>query len=370
MSSAIVSIFVSPNEVLALTSTSSAVKAGNGAELWNSESSTFNNVVINDLVDKLFGNEDPVEYIKKSKDTQTDSYVVPASTINTKVGNATDGMVVKLDGKEWIVASLTLADIDGQNDNVVMTLYLANADGSSVFNSTTGSGKKGDNAYSRSDIRNHLLTDSKWSLFNQTGEDSFASQFLVQPKYIAYQQSQTVVGRDSAYKYHLSNEALDLFTSGWNPSFTDYYKPSDTFTDNNGVSQKYDAWGNDYIWLPSLTETGATNRCNAGANSVWKLSANQTAHSGATSSWWRSGNTVACDCIYYLQGSGAYNYSDDISSTLGVRPAIHLNLSNIAMGLATPQDLETTYNGNEQTIKSIATATKADWYDKDIYEHV
>ncbi|MDE6566075.1 MAG: hypothetical protein K2L47_03275, partial [Clostridia bacterium] len=367
MSSAIASIFISPNKALALTNTNSAVKAGNGAELWNSVSSTFNNVVLDDLVGKLFGNEDPVEYIKKYQDTQTGSYVVPASIINAKVGNATDGMTVMLGEKEWMVASLTLADIDGKNDNIIVTLYLADVDGTSQFYSS-GTTTKGNSAYSRSIVRNHLLNDSKWSLFNQTGIESFASQFLVQPKYINYQYNQTAIGRGGPYTTHLPNEALGALTTGWqNPI---YYQPNDTFIDNNGVSQRYDAWGEDYIWLPSMTETGATNRCNAGTESIWKLSANQVKHNGTSRAWWRSGNYMSYKDAYSLADNGESDGGNYVTNNYGVRPAIHLNLSSVAQTLVAPQDLETTYNGNEQTIKSIATATKADWYDKDIYEHV
>ncbi len=151
LSSLVVGIFISPNNAYALSDTSSAVKAGNGAELWDADKGVFNNTVIDDLTSKLFGNENPVEYIKKFQDTQTGAYVVPASIINNKVGNVANGMVVTLDSKEWMVASLTLADIDGKNDNVIVTLYLADNLGASSFYNN-GSTSKGNNAYSRSMI--------------------------------------------------------------------------------------------------------------------------------------------------------------------------------------------------------------------------
>ena len=124
--------FLPQQRVNALTSTTGAVKAGQGEELWNADEGGFNDDVLSDLVDKLFGDEDPVAYIKTMKDTQTDSYVIPASTINAKVGSANDGLVVKLDGKEWMATSLTLAEIDGE-ENVVLTLYLANDLGTSQY---------------------------------------------------------------------------------------------------------------------------------------------------------------------------------------------------------------------------------------------
>ena len=362
LSSVIMGIFISPNNAYALSDTSSAVKAGNGAELWDADKGVFNNTVIDDLTSKLFGNENPVEYIKKFQDTQTGAYVVPASIINNKVGNVANGMVVTLDSKEWMVASLTLADIDGKNDNVILTLYLADNLGASSFYNN-GSTSKGNNAYSRSMIRNHILTNSDWSFFNESVNNVFVKNFLIQPKYIGYQRNQSTVGRAGGNTFHFANEALGTLSSDWCPGIN--YQPIDTFDDINGVSQRYDAWGNDYIWLPSITETGANDFMDS--SSIWKLSSNQR-KSTSNSSRLRSGLDGSYYNAHILNADGNRDYSV-VTNSSGVRPAIHLNISSSIETLSAPEDLETTYNENEQTIKSIATATKADWYNKDIYEH-
>ena len=362
LSSLVVGIFISPNNAYALSDTSSAVKAGNGAELWDADKGVFNNTVIDDLTSKLFGNENPVEYIKKFQDTQTGAYVVPASIINNKVGNVANGMVVTLDSKEWMVASLTLADIDGKNDNVIVTLYLADNLGASSFYNN-GSTSKGNNAYSRSMIRNHILTNSDWSFFNESVNNVFVKNFLIQPKYIGYQRNQSTVGRAGGNTFHFANEALGTLSSDWCPGIN--YQPTDTFDDINGVSQRYDAWGNDYIWLPSITETGANDFMDS--SSIWKLSSNQR-KSTSNSSRLRSGLDGSYYNAHILNADGNRDYSV-VTNSSGVRPAIHLNISSSIETLSAPEDLETTYNENEQTVKSIATATKADWYNQDIYEH-
>ena len=362
LSSVIMGIFISPNNAYALSDTSSAVKAGNGAELWDADKGVFNNTVIDDLTSKLFGNENPVEYIKKFQDTQTGAYVVPASIINNKVGNVANGMVVTLDSKEWMVASLTLADIDGKNDNVILTLYLADNLGASSFYNN-GSTSKGNNAYSRSMIRNHILTNSDWSFFNESVNNVFVKNFLIQPKYIGYQRNQSTVGRAGGNTFHFANEALGTLSSDWCPGIN--YQPTDTFDDINGVSQRYDAWGNDYIWLPSITETGANDFMDS--SSIWKLSSNQR-KSTSNSSRLRSGLDGSYYNAHILNADGNRDYSV-VTNSSGVRPAIHLNISSSIETLSAPEDLETTYNEKEQTVKSIATATKADWYNKDIYEH-
>ena len=362
--------FFSPNKVYALTNTGSAVKAGGGFELWDSNNNSFNNYVISDLANKLFGNENPIKYTKSMKDTQTDSYVIPASAINAKVGNTTNGMVVKLGGKEWMVSSLTIADKDGKED-IVLTLYLADADGTSIFNSNAND-IKGNNSYSNSVIRNELLTGGKWSLFNQTGENSFAEKYLVQPKYIKYQHIQSRIGREGN-PYRFPNEALDDFADYWHSNYTDPYKSSDMFADPNGVLQRYDAWGEDYIWVPSFTEAGANDFLNA--NSIWKLSDSQRAQSGSgiDGAWYRSAHGAGeCNGCYFMRPNGIYGY-ERVNAVLGIRPAIHLNLtevlSEVANTLENPEDLESTYNEKVQTLSEIlALKDNTHWYNKDLYE--
>ncbi len=342
--------------------------AGNGAELWDSSNNRFNKTVFNDLTNKLFGSDNPIDYIKTMKDTQTDSYVIPASAINTKVGNDS-GLVVKLDGKDWMVASLTL---DG-SENVVATLYLADDEGESTYYSVSNANERGNNAYSRSTVRNLLRTGSTWSLFNQTGENGFATRFLVQPKYIKYQQNESWVGRSTvSWNNTLPNEALLEQTTGWHTNLaSNYYKPTDTFEDENKQMVCYDAWGEDYIWLPSVTETGWSNY--AATTCIWKLSDKQRAHSKSYS-WLRSGRG---DRYYYAFIMSSTGTSGDgyLTSPYGVRPAIHLNLTAAAMFLPTetanPENITSTYNDDVQTVKSVVGTdlTTYPWYNAEYYEH-
>ena len=85
--SSIATFLFSPTKVFALTNTSSATAVANGVELFDDASGSFNSLAVVDLNKKLFAEKDPISYIKSNKDIQTDSYVIPASTINTNVGN-------------------------------------------------------------------------------------------------------------------------------------------------------------------------------------------------------------------------------------------------------------------------------------------
>ncbi len=353
-------VMLSFNQVFALGSSNGAVQAGGGAELWNNVTNTFNPNVVNDIKSKLFGTTDPVAYIEsnyvKEEYTLSQGKVVPAKAINKKVGNAQDGMVVTLGGKKWMVASLTLADTPNHKNSVIMTLYLAQNEGTSIYSDfpiKTGAGVGSDsvnfgaNMYSSSTVRNHLLTADNWSLFSS---GYFAENYLVQPKYINYQRNLTRNGRDDGTD--LKNDTLgDAFNPykgnnyGWDASGTwgskaEYgtHVPYDENTTVNGY--RYNDWGEDYIWLPSMTETGALKEEGVTSGGsyiddecVWKLTQNQRKHSGSTWSWLRSGNYNFYNLSYVLGSSGAYS-SNLVSNDYGVRPALHLNLSSAVLGTA------------------------------------
>ncbi len=374
-SSLIASIFISPKQALALSNPSSAIQVANGAELYDNDNKSFNNAAILNLKEKLFNKENPTDYVKKhvykiNPDMDTTTYLVNATTINTQVGSET-GLVVTLGGYQWIVTSVTLTDINFYSkEDVVVTLYLADSYKLSKFY-TNGSASKGNNMYSSSTLRNTLLSSNEMSQFI---EGDFATKYLVQPQYIKYQQLQSMRLGFSTYDY--GNDALNSNYPDWKPQFnTGGGYEVDYAVD--GI--KYSDWGKDYIWIPSVYEIGGNYSNGTLVESGWKLSPEQIASKGITTAWTRS--------AHHNNYSWGYAFSDidstctdasrwinvGITNERGVRPAIHVNLSEILRGLENgvqnPQDLTTSYNENEQTIKSIATATKADWYNKDIYEH-
>ncbi|MDE5617122.1 MAG: hypothetical protein K2I78_04965, partial [Clostridia bacterium] len=346
----VLSFFMSQQPAEALKDTSAAIKVGDGVDIWNSANDMLNINVFNDLTTKLFGESDWLTYVKSMKDTDTDSYVIPASVINEKAGNA-NGLIVKLGGLEWMVSSLTLTN-DG-NEDIVVTLYLADVliNTSRFFRDTTS--VKGHSMYSSSELRNTLLTSGDFQLFS-SGE--FAERYLVQPKNIKYQLNQSIVGRGAAVNYNYPNDALGAIASGWSDSIN--YQPSDIFE-----GKRYDDWGNDYIWIPSATEIGWNDL--VAENSIWKLSSSQRSHN-TNYVWLRSGAPRTYGAAYVLQSSGDFsgdsNYLTDI---LGIRPAIHLNLD--AIKVSEPTDVSTEYTGENQTIANAPTEQKA-WYSADVVD--
>ncbi|MDE6967768.1 MAG: hypothetical protein K2P12_03835 [Clostridia bacterium] len=397
--SSIISTFISPSKAIALTESgiNNAYKVGNSEELWNSDTNSFNETVVNDLKQQLFGNKNPLTYINEKYDkneyTLTGSKIVTALTINPQVGKKEEGMVVKLGGMDWMVTSLTTTN-DGKED-IVVTLYLANPsdkaeDKVQFWNKASTAaddpkykyGKKGENMYSSSILREHLLTSDKWSMFSG---GYFANNFLVQPTKIQYQHTQSAFHRwEEKYAYHWPNEALDTqkdgdgVTSGKWHEYLKYggqtpYKAGDVFNDKSGNPQSYEAWGKDYIWIPSMTEAGGNNGYMK-ERSIWKITPTQKMFWNGTStdvahcSWLRSGSLCYYYDAYALGATGAFVANTLARRSFGVRPAIHLNLSAMEK-LAEPENLKTTFNEKEHTIKSLATEYKSTWYNKDIYEH-
>ncbi|MDE5616289.1 MAG: hypothetical protein K2I78_00705, partial [Clostridia bacterium] len=305
-----------------MTNVSNATMVSNGKDLWISDVGKFNGDVFNEFTEKLFGTQDWVKYVKTMTDTQTESYVIPASTINASIGNENYGMVVKLGDLYWILTSLTLTE-DGKED-VVATLYLA--DSTQITTSYfSHSGTKGDTMYSRSILRNTLLASADFKLFSDDSTGGFADRFLVQPKNIKYQTNQTIYGRYSTWM-NMGNEALGEPLNGkWDSGGK--YSPGDTY---DGI--KYEDWGEDRIWIPSLTETGASN--GASTSCIWKLSNSQRASS--KSSWLRSGARGEYKNVYYMKNDATMSWALTTASTYVLRPAIHLNLTQAAKNISAP----------------------------------
>ena len=355
------------NSAKALTDTSQAYQVGakqDGSELselWNSAGGYFDRYVLDDINNKIFGAADPNAALQ-SAPVDFGSHIITASTINSNVSN-TAGMVVKLGGMDWMVASATL-DL---NNNVICTLYLANSNGSTIFKNSTSTAR-GTNAYCQSNIRNVLNTDSVWSFFSGGG---FAQAYLVQPKYIEYQYNENMRGRDGAGGWYTCiNDALGSITEGWykeaDPKVgTTYSDPAELF---GGI--RYDAWGEDYIWLPSVIEAGTNNVANT--SSIWKLSQDQRQHtvtSGPQMSWFRSG----CDnnSASYRKTADGINANgnvvdgDPITQSSGIRPAIHLNLTAAAANAyyseEDPADVTIEYDGEDHVFDNFAVTPPA-WY--------
>ncbi|MDE7348369.1 MAG: hypothetical protein K2N53_01765, partial [Clostridia bacterium] len=330
--------------VSALTTTVGADKV-NG-ELMNGDKLDLD--IAKDLLEKIVGSDDyddTVKYIKNNGGTEyalTGSYLVPSSTISSN----TQGLVVQLDGLEWIVSSLTMADVGREKGQIIATLYLADdIDSNTFYYYTDASDTKGNNMYSASIIRKKLLAHAS---FSNLVSGNFASNYLVQPKYIAYQNQQTLYDRSPGH-FDSPNDALENPVKGQWCYTNTMYLPTDTIT-RGGVTYTYNEWGNDYIWIPSLAETGGSM-----IPSAWGLNDTQRAHSKAGYSWLRTGGHSHFGYAYRLETTGGRNPTP-VAADGALRPAVHLNLTLATSSVRVPEDFTIDYDGFSRPIQAAANS--------------
>ena len=206
---------------------------------------------------------------------------------------------------------------------------------------------------------------NQYARFTIDSVDNSLTSYLAKPSEVGYQETeydrdtmlsiygepqQQESGYTANYFYYFPNDAYgtpsgsDFSSEPSKPNSggdssgkkeSQWYENMDYSNKGNGETA-YDAWKDDYLWLPSLTETGMTNGSVKGnGDGMWDTDAPlRSANSGVGKGycWLRSGDAYRADRAYFLDASGNHNYvsvsngSSDKDSC-GVRPAIHFNLS-------------------------------------------
>ncbi len=170
------------------------------------------------------------------------------------------------------------------------------------------------------------------------------TKFLVTPEHVAWQES---------------GQTAKQFGATYNPTNQNWggpdKVPDDDFYENYAGKEGNDTWKNDYLWLPSLSETGS----NETTNGIWGATASQKAlnyrevdkssgglantnkHVGKGSTetylahhwtWLRSGTVGANNgAVCFLNETGKWTLSGTFNAhySCAIRPAFHLNLTKI-----------------------------------------
>ena len=304
-----------------------------------SNAKVFDGVQFWKLVDALRGNGEEKTAIENLSDKDAQA-----------IRDLNDGkdIVVEIDQKLWTVTDLRKLD-DGR---VIATMWLATSAETSQWNLWSVDAPKEAypcNMYSTSYIRAHTLNSGGSGYVATQGATTLTSvaqsadhpyakftmgsvkdgarelslcNYIVQPKDVAYQETETMLAYNDGYST-CPNEAWGT------PSQESYY----TNDMNYSKKDRYAEWSNDYLWLPSLVETGYN-----GITGIWNLSQNQ--RSNDMSSWLRSGNFTVANIVFALDtsGGGINSYAPD---TYAVRPAFHLNLTAAAADATQPVDVPT-----------------------------
>ena len=288
--------------------------------------------------------------------------------------NGDRDIVLTFGGYQWTVTYLTQ---DRESGNVVVSLWMTSAPTQSVWNewsSETYSDAFPSNMYGTSLIRSKEFNSgsgyaasaadaaqgtARLTPCPQSAEHRYApftmspdteigkaslTEYLVRPRKIAYQES----------------ECMHVFASSWStapneaygtPSYESYYYESMDYSDK----PQYNDWADDYLWLPSLAETGYGGYY-GGVAGIWNLSLNQRSNNEVI--WSRTGGySVPYGACYIDTGGSFGGNSVSVTTTYGVRPALHLDLTKAVAAATDPldaptwgQDASIPYNGQLQTI--------------------
>lgn len=154
----------------------------------------------------------------------------------------------------------------------------------------------------------------------------YYAKYFTKPRQMSWQENQSakeILGMT----YNLSNES-------WSTSVSNdgFYSASNNYANVSGS----DAWADEYVWLPSLSEIGYS-----GTNGLWGASTSQRAcsdtgsyaigYNGFTSyptTWTRSANYKQSYGYYFINSSGDGKGVSATSARV-YRPCVHLNLTAI-----------------------------------------
>ncbi|MDE6551312.1 MAG: hypothetical protein K2M44_07455, partial [Clostridia bacterium] len=291
-----------------------------------------------------------------------------------RANNDNKDIILTLDGRQWTITHLT----KDRSGNTIATLMQASYEDEVAWNSwyaNTPTAAYPSDMYSSSYLRASALNSGgsgyiatngsayltklaqsathKYARLTMSTVAGSLTNFIVKPAQVAYQETenQNVGGTIGGIGYTLPNEAYGT------PSGTIRYSTNMNYASKN----KYSEWQNDYVWLPSLTETGY----NTTYSGIWQLSTNQRTFT--TSYWLRSAYYTNATRVYLMSTNGSSTSIGITSTKYAVRPAFHLNLDLAAehsggIALTEPTDVTVEYKGNLLTINDVANEQKS-WFD-------
>ena len=321
-------------------------------ELWDSSTKTFNTTNLKTLL-SFISNDGTINGVNTTQQTATD---IRGYTYGGKTNE--QAVVVTLGGYQWQVVYLTRTG-DTAGDRIA-TLLMVNNDGTARYGSSS---YHGDNdftsgyptsMYGTSHIRavtlnnggpyvniaNNNSNPTSVTQATQSSSHKYAlytvdslglTDYLVQPKNVWYQTQAQLTGSANPARYTLNNESLVTNLSGY---YNNYTYQTKTY---------YTQWGNDHLWLPSISEAGTSDTYDG----IWELS---TTERSASTNWWsRSGNFSNSINAYYLNSSGSSSSSNYVHFSYGVRAALHLNL-DIAVNSVINYIIVESSNTNQGTV--------------------
>ncbi len=254
----------------------------------------------------------------------------------------------------WLASSTDTYQWNTWYENVTNVTYPSNVYGTSYIRSialNSGSGYVA--TQGATSLTPSLKSAShKYAKFTMPSSSGSLTDFIVTPAAVEYQsnQNQNIGGTIGKISSTLPNEAYGTprGTVNWYSYGNGAIINFSTLPTKTG----YSSWKDDYIWLPSVTETGADES----TNGIWELSNNQ--RSNSVISWLRSGHRSHAIYAYFLDAAGSSMNNDYVNVDYAVRPALHLNLTaadNVAV-YSVPNSIDTVYDGSTQSLQTLLKA--------------
>ena len=170
--------------------------------------------------------------------------------------------------------------------------------------------------------------ENQYAKFTMNDIGGNLTKFIATPEVVGYQATEwdkatanVLTGDD----YYIPNDAYESPTGGkWRREDYNYgAEGRDTNRENNA---QYGSWSKDYLWLPSVTETGVEDIT---ADGIWDTDASlRSSKSGIGASYCllRSGRIDNAQTIQAL-GTDGGEHHNEVKYSRGVRPALHLNIT-------------------------------------------
>ena len=408
-------------EAIYTDDTTSYVKVG---ELYDDASGGMTLANINNLIKFITGNADLdttnaealLDYLAENTTTSADIRANTV-TVNGITKSSEQDVIVTLGGLDWQVVYLS----KDNNDNNILTLWLSSSyqsaweerasdegtlygfvnsslysDWSADWESHSTSASYPSNMYGTSYIRAVTLNnggryatsigayttaeqneDSAFARFTMEEAKGSLTSYLVTPSVMSWQLLQSAVDEGAENTRLYPNESINDPTGILGG---EYYSYSTQSCFNYHSKTGYGAWANDYLWLPSRTETGydtsylgiwetsTTQRQNISSSDDQikpGVGSNNSRYGGYVRnySWLRSGASSAAYGVNALyMSSGDFAFYPEFSHA--VRPALHFNLNAVIENVAGPGVYEVSLDNNGGIGEEI---TMFVYYDNGIY---
>ncbi len=286
-------------------------------------------------------------------DNDADKGLVPWAHF---ASNATNGAYHSM---EYSVSKVRIEILNGGGIGAEETQY---ATGVNTLSTAISAQTRANNTYAKFTMTNDALTSLG---VNNVNNNVSLIEYLATPSQVNYQKEENAVWgvANSAWgAYLLLNEAWgEPDTSltynnvgGWFPGNSNNSYPSTNVIDNLNYFQ----WKDDYLWLPSLSETGynaRTSAANHRMTSIWGVPNDSEIIYSSNNSWSRSADDHSWSSNSTFLSLTADGKQSIISGSYGVRPALHLNLTkaeqNSKYKVTAPSSVSKTYNGDVQGIE-------------------